>query len=379
MEVSTAVSTEKAVLNPNLSEQNKKLIKLMASKLCDMISQHQNEDSVFKIKGFKKLRFIEEVVNETGINTSTVTRIYYSHVNKQSNAHLEMLAGADNKGEVKEENSKKEEKEEKVSDTKVFFSDNIVPYLQEGAKMYFVLEKLLEVLPISRKNKKLKSAFAVQGRKVLWVDGKKEHCIEVEKVKDFLQSYMKSLPEGKQKHEIRFFVDDIHRLILEKKMERIAAPAIVSETTYENKEVIKPSEKKEMTVVDSEVQNIEKVKAAKQENLKNKNLKQPNSNLSDFNQKQKQSAIQKGNNVVKKQTVPPMLSIDEEKEFRLLIRMLSNKIGFVSEETKKRMIDMAKREGLVKATVATMQTVGEIEDISLYFAKQIELKVSGCL
>lgn len=338
--------------NSRLSEQNKNLIHLMASKLNDMVKKDSKNTSVFEMNGFVKSEFIAEVAKETNVNEPTVSRIFYTYINKKTNDVLQELAG-------ETQNKLEEVEQEKSTKQKVVLGEKIISIYEDDNKLYFILDELLSKIPISKNNDAMKNAFAVRGRKILLVNGQKRHCIEVEKVKLFLQSFIKNMPECEKKNKFRLFIEELFRLNLDKKqpvtrelpkLENVNPPVQIQN---------KSNKEKNETHVKTQIQKTERVNAPMN--------------------KQKSTNVAKELPKVMHQDKASQLEINEDKEIYTLIRLLSDKIGYLSDDAKTKLVEVAKREGLVKATMSTLKVIEQIDDIGMHFVNKIDRKANECL
>lgn len=336
-----------------LSEKNQQTIYFMAKLIGE---RYPN--------GFKSGQigeFIDIVTRDLEAKKPTVQRLYYTYITKHTNKELSELAT----NYTKEDSTlrvpaiKLHEGEKKKQ--KLIFRDSFIDVHEEAGNYYFVLDELLDILPVSKSNKALKNGLSVKGRKVLMINSSAEQCIDVYKTKLFLQSFIRQLPEGGQKNDIRHFLEKVHQL------------SIISDSILDTVPAKNGMNKK---VPSKEVTNIAKpveMKVVEVSRDKNEDIPEVTMVKSVVGE---QTTINKTPAVEETNT----FSLDETEELKTLTKLLNTTIGYLSPDAKAKLYSMAKDKGLVNTVIATMKTLDAIEkDTSLYFVKKIEKQLKECL
>ncbi|MGX5609376.1 hypothetical protein ACWKTZ_23700 [Bacillus cereus] len=370
----------------NLSESNRQTIFYMAKLI--------QENGAPNSKNGGTGDFIEKVTNDLKSakpTKPTVQRLYYTYITKHSSEELAELStyfDATYNKDSQEKTIQLNDGEDKKR--MLLYKNKMIPVYEEEGKFYFVVDELLETLPVSRSNKALKNSLSVKGRKILEIEGQSQQCIDAEKVKAFLQSFLRQVQEGQQKEEIRYFVDRVHQLSL-KNGEMYAEPVV---------QELRPIPKE----VKAEIQNPSKVKIFKAEvNTQTVKAEESKPIVTKVEAKKKsaqptikESATVSGKDfsilkelkteIVKPEVAKPQekneltFNIDETEEMKSLTKILNNNIGYLSPEAKEKLYNLTLQNGLVNTVVATMGMLEAIQkDTSLYFVKKIEEQLKECL
>lgn len=335
--------------------------------------------------------FIEKVANDLNSAKPTVQRLYYTYITKHSSEELtELSTYFDAKFNKNSEEQTIELNDGEDKKRMLLYQNKMIPVYEEEGKFYFVVDELLETLPVSRNNKALKNSLSVKGRKILEIEGQSQQCIDAEKVKTFLQSFIRQVQEGQQKEEIRYFVDRVHQLSL-KNSEMYAKPVV---------QELRPIPKE----VKAEIQNPSKVTIFKEE-VKTQTVKIEESKpvvtkveakVKSAQSSTKESAIVSGKDFsilkeLKTEIAKPEVAklqekkeatfnIDETEEMKSLTKILNNNIGYLSPEAKQKLYNLTMQNGLVNTVVATMGMLESVQkDTSLYFVNKIEEQLKECL
>lgn len=362
----------------NLSKSNQQTIFYMGKLI--------GEKGSATFKTGETIKFIEKVANELNAAVTTVRRLYYTYITKHSFVELTELGtyyNANSNLELDDHVIKLNKGKNKL----LLFKNKMVPVYEEENKYFFVVDELLDALPISKTNKALKNSLAVKGRKILEINGEKQQCIEVEKVKTFLQSFLRQLIEGEQKDDIRFFLESVHQLSL--KSNDIYAKPVVQELRpipKENKNVIQKQAKVQV------IERTEEAKISKTEKPSKTNVVK----IESVHESKKQGIKPKASVSVKefgmlkelkeeivkaeKKKQETLLNIDETEEIKALTKILNTNIGYLSQEAKEKLYNLTLQNGLVNTVVATMGMLDSIQkDTSLYFVNKIEEELKVCL
>ncbi|MFP3725735.1 hypothetical protein U8V72_11090 [Priestia filamentosa] len=348
----------------NLSELNQQTIFYMGKLI--------KEKGTTKFQNGETRRFIEKVSKELNAANSTVQRLYYRYINKHTYEELAELGDyyrTDNKLVINEPTITFNKGKNKM----VLFKTKMIPVYEEGENYYFELDELLKALPISKSNKALKNSLAVKGRKILEINNQSKQCIEVEKVKAFLQSFLRQLTEGEQKDSIRMFLESLHQLSL--KSNDIFAKPVVEEL----KPI--PQKKKEDLLGENKVMSLKQVKP-KNNKLTVETVK---SKVETSTVSKKETGLfspqaTKNMEYSKPEVTTKEINIDETEEIKALTKILNNNIGYLSQEAKEKLYNLTQSNGLVNTVVATMGMLEDVKkDTSMYFVNKIEEQLKVCL
>ncbi|MCU7666989.1 hypothetical protein [Bacillus thuringiensis] len=370
----------------NLSESNRQTIFYMAKLI--------QENGAPNSKNGGTGDFIEKVTNDLKSEKPTkptVQRLYYTYITKHSPEELTELSTYFN------EAFKKESEEQTIElndgeDKKrmLLFKNKMIPVYEEEGKFYFVVDELVDTLPVSRSNKALKNSLSVKGRKLLEIEGQSQQCIDAEKVKAFLQSFLRQVQEGQQKEEIRYFVDKVHQLSL-KNGEMYAEPVVQELRPIPNEvkaEIQNPSKvmifKEEVTTPTVKIEEqkpvVTKVEAKKKPAQSSTKESEVVSGKDFSILKELKTEIAKSEVAKPQEKKESTFNIDETEEMKSLTKILNNSIGYLSPEAKNKLYNLTMQNGLVNTVVATMGMLEGIQkDTSLYFVNKIEEQLKECL
>ncbi len=348
----------------NLSELNQQTIFYMGKLI--------KEKGTTKFQNGETRRFIEKVSKELNAANSTVQRLYYRYINKHTYEELAELGDyyrTDNKLVINEPTITFNKGKNKM----VLFKTKMIPVYEEGANYYFELDELLKALPISKSNKALKNSLAVKGRKILEINNQSKQCIEVEKVKAFLQSFLRQLTEGEQKDSIRMFLESLHQLSL--KSNDIFAKPVVEEL----KPI--PQKKKEDLLGENKVMSLKQVKPKSNKlTVETVKSKAETSTVSKKETGLFSPQATKNMECSKPEVTTKEINIDETEEIKALTKILNNNIGYLSQEAKEKLYNLTQSNGLVNTVVATMGMLEDVKkDTSMYFVNKIEEQLKVCL
>lgn len=374
----------------NLSESNRQTIFYMAKLI--------QENGAPNSKSGGTGDFIEKVANDLKSEKPTkptVQRLYYTYITKHSPEELAELST------YFDEAFKKDSEEQTIElndgeDKKrmLLFKNKMIPVYEEEEKFYFVVDELLETLPVSRNNKALKNSLSVKGRKLLEIEGQSQQCIDAEKVKAFLQSFLRQVQEGQQKEEIRYFVDRVHQLSL-KNGEMYAEP-VVQELRPIPKEVKAEIQNSSKVMIFKEEVETPTVKIEEQKPVVTNLVTKVEAKTKPAQSSTKESEVVSGKDfsilkelkteIAKSEVAKPQekkestFNIDETEEMKSLTKILNNSIGYLSPEAKNKLYNLTMQNGLVNTVVATMGMLEGIQkDTSLYFVNKIEEQLKECL
>lgn len=359
----------------NLSESNQQTIFYMGKII--------KEKGTTEFQIGETVKFFEKVSQDQNAAISTVRRLYYSYVNKHTYEELVELSNyyrTANGLVIEEPTINLNKGKNKL----VMFKTKLIPVHEENGNYYFVLDELLQALPISKTNKALKNSLSVKGRKIIEIDGESKQCIDVEKVKAFLQSFLRQIVEGEQKDDIRIFLENIHQLSL-KTTNTYAQPVPAVQVKElkpipkENKVEIVSQQKVEpervMQVKNNKVQ-VEKIKEVKAPTTKPKTV----SDAQPIPLSEAKMLKEFKDDIAKADAAKSEFNIDETEEMKALTKILNNNIGYLSQEAKEKLYNLTLSNGLVNTVVATLGMLTNIQkDTSMYFVNKIEEQLKVCL